>query len=166
LIEFTKIGPFTFVGDKLLAESFKLTLKEFRIAFYPCRLRGFKVGEDVQLYMLLKLCNTLLGEIENNKKSVRLLPLKSVDQENIYLILIHLERLSYLYLGNRLTINNRSILYNKFKDICCESTDSSSSFVIRKMVVKTESLMLETRDLNVKVSQGNLHLSKPNIARY
>jgi len=54
-IEYTKIGPpplFTFVGDELLTESFKLTLKEFRIAFFPCRLRGFKVGEDVQLCYL------------------------------------------------------------------------------------------------------------------
>jgi len=97
--------------------------------------------------MLLKLCNTLLGEIENNKKSVRLLPLKSVDQENIYILLAHLDILSYIYLGIRLTPYNRFILYNKFKSICRESTDSSSSFVIRKMLVKTRSLMLEAKNL-------------------
>jgi hypothetical protein len=145
-MEFTKIGPFTFVGDKLLAESFKLTLKEFRIAFYPCRLRGFKVGEDVQLYMLLKLCNTTLAGIENNKKPyrlfkkhVRLPPLKSADKKYIDWLLYDLDSLSNIYLGIKLTSTNRGILYTKLSDFCRKST---YSFLIRKMLSKTYSLVL------------------------
>lgn len=66
--------------------------------------------------MLIKLCKTLLGKIGNYKKSVRPLPFKSVDQENIYLILAHLDILSSFYLGIRLTLMKTErfyILYSK-----------------------------------------------------
>jgi hypothetical protein len=92
--------------------------------------------------MLIKLCNILLGEIGNYKKSVKPLPFKTVDQENIYLILAHLDILSYVYLGIRLRhTENGTILYFIFKDISREST--KGSFVIKEMVVKTRSLLME-----------------------